>query len=635
MNNNEENNLNKEINTNEQIIKEKDEVTGLSDCNQQMIQKGKGVPYNEKKTQPKNVQSPIKDKGISLKGKGLVNEKNKNHGIQGKDKNQRNLQKGFNENVKNGTKNKKGEKETLKDDDKNLKNGFNKNENENDEDKEKLFNQDKNNLVNEQSVEKVNKGIVGNSQNEEKLDIYINANNKDGENLDKEIVESKKDGKNLKGKVHESGKGGKKENKGINGNPKEEKKLSKGIHGNVKGGKKLNKGVQGDVQDEKNLHKENNENSQNEDNINKGNINEKDKEKLNKIISGNKSGDDNLDEGIKGNIKDSKKEEKGVQGDNSKKEKTKKNKNNKKDKKDNEPNKLSQLKFSQKRKLDEKLLPKDFKSEEELNNFLNEINKKGENLTPEENQKRLECLRDLYNNICKEKDTEEYLDNFVKLFENLNEKDKKEILEKLSISKSDDLYKKIMKLEEDKNKKINPFKANTNDEVILNDQKKQLYKSGKNELFGIGLKQLGSSGNNESLKSSQKGSDIKGRSSSLNKRGKSGISTDKYNYSKINSSIKKGLNSTFKNPISEYVVKDINPLKFDGLFLEINKYTSEHKEKNPFEGPSPYIEFYRERRIKIRQKIINMASAESEDEFEIKLEDNIENKEEKNEENKE
>ena len=35
--------------------------------------------------------------------------------------------------------------------------------------------------------------------------------------------------------------------------------------------------------------------------------------------------------------------------------------------------------------------------------------------------------------------------------------------------------------------KINPFKANTNDEVILNDQKKQLYKSGKNELFGIGL----------------------------------------------------------------------------------------------------------------------------------------------------
>ena len=65
----------------------------------------------------------------------------------------------------------------------------------------------------------------------------------------------------------------------------------------------------------------------------------------------------------------------------------------------------------------------------------------------------------------------------------------------------------------------------------------------------------------------------------------------------------KQFDSGMKSLYSEVVdVKEINPLKFDGLFLEINEYNNE-KEKNPFEGPSPYIEFYKERSIKIKEKI--------------------------------
>ena len=64
-----------------------------------------------------------------------------------------------------------------------------------------------------------------------------------------------------------------------------------------------------------------------------------------------------------------------------------------------------------------------------------------------------------------------------------------------------------------------------------------------------------------------------------------------------------------RNYYSENIkVKEINPLKFDGLFLEITKYNNENREKNPFEGPSPYSKFYQERRLTIKRKIINMGA---------------------------
>ena len=74
------------------------------------------------------------------------------------------------------------------------------------------------------------------------------------------------------------------------------------------------------------------------------------------------------------------------------------------------------------------------------------------------------------------------------------------------------------------------------------------------------------------------------------------------------------LSSRKKNRLSESVeVKDIAPLKFDGLFLDISKYVNSKREKNPFEGPSPFDRFYRIRKTKIRKKILYKANEDSKD----------------------
>ena len=73
--------------------------------------------------------------------------------------------------------------------------------------------------------------------------------------------------------------------------------------------------------------------------------------------------------------------------------------------------------------------------------------------------------------------------------------------------------------------------------------------------------------------------------------------------------------SLLKGKFSETIeVKNVNPLKFDGLFLEISKYENIHREKNPFEGPSPFDKFYKVRRTKIRKKIISLANEDNVDE---------------------
>ena len=72
-------------------------------------------------------------------------------------------------------------------------------------------------------------------------------------------------------------------------------------------------------------------------------------------------------------------------------------------------------------------------------------------------------------------------------------------------------------------------------------------------------------------------------------------------------------NSDFKKLKDDNAeVKEINHLKFDGLFLDMSKYDNEKKEKNPFEGPSPYIELYKEVRDKIMLKISGLAFNEKE-----------------------
>ena len=180
------------------------------------------------------------------------------------------------------------------------------------------------------------------------------------------------------------------------------------------------------------------------------------------------------------------------------------------------------------------VLPKEFKSEEEVENFLDKINQKGENATPEEKEKRLNCIEDIFKNISKGGgNTEENLKKLSELLGNMNEKDRQEILAKLGkdFPKSEELFKKLTNLVQNNLNKNNKFSA-----------------SGRKTKDG-----------------------------------------------------------------SEYIeVKGVTPLKFEGLFLEISKYNNEHREKNPFEGPSPYTKFYKDRKIKIKQKIINMASGEIE-----------------------
>ena len=190
---------------------------------------------------------------------------------------------------------------------------------------------------------------------------------------------------------------------------------------------------------------------------------------------------------------------------------------------------------------DQNIIPKGFKNEKELEQFLDKLNQKGENLSPEEKEKRMNCLKDIFENITKGGNPEQNLEKLSQLLSNMSEKDRKEFLKKLAEEgKNPDLIKKLDKMLE---KNIN---------------KNRLLKSGK-------------SGSKKGLTSPKK------------------------------------FGSAMKSQFSEYVeVKQINPLKFDGLFLEISEYNNGKREKNPFDGLSPYMKFYEERKSIIKKKIDNM-----------------------------
>ena len=198
---------------------------------------------------------------------------------------------------------------------------------------------------------------------------------------------------------------------------------------------------------------------------------------------------------------------------------------------------------------DKTIIPKGFKNEKELEDFLNSTNNKEENLTKEEKEKRLNCIKDIFNNISKGANKEQNLKKLAEILGSLNDKERKEILEKLS--------------KDNKNKNLNLFKKL---ETLL---EKEI-----------------SNNTNLTKKDLDHKKNLLGR---------------KKNSSKM------------KNQIINVVkIKEINPLKFEGMFLEISQFnTNERKEKNPFDGPSPYDKFYKERSIKIKKKINNMNLVES------------------------
>jgi ABC-type multidrug transport system fused ATPase/permease subunit len=155
--------------------------------------------------------------------------------------------------------------------------------------------------------------------------------------------------------------------------------------------------------------------------------------------------------------------------------------------------------------------------------------------------------------------------------------------------------------------------------VPLKNESKKAGKDGKITSLKSGEKQHGKDGetlSNSKKRSSEGERNLLNQSAKLGKRNEKKILNDKF------SSIKNRFNSGFKGDLFDSInIRDINPFHFDGLHLDISKYRNDYWGKNPFKGPSPYLKFYKERKIKIKEKIINMASGEIDDNFEIKLED--------------
>ena len=193
---------------------------------------------------------------------------------------------------------------------------------------------------------------------------------------------------------------------------------------------------------------------------------------------------------------------------------------------------------------------KGFKDDKEMGNILEKNGNIGNNyVSPEEKEKQMKNIKDLFSNISKGKNAEENIEKLSKLLANMDERERKELLEKLGKDlENNNLLQKLTKSIE--NQVLKNSIKNQNDEY--NNNAKDFSSSKK---FYTGMKSL---------------------------------------YSEITE------------------VREINPLKFDGLFLEINENTQEKKEKNPFEGPSPYIDFYKERSIKIKEKINRLSMTQSE-----------------------
>ena len=225
------------------------------------------------------------------------------------------------------------------------------------------------------------------------------------------------------------------------------------------------------------------------------------------------------------------------------------------------------------------------------------------NLNKEENFKRIEDKLSGNNSINNEENKDLNKNSAPELYKS-KEKDavfegktkQKEIVETPGEKEKKINYIKVLfdninkgKNSEDNLENISQFLSNL-DEKERNEIMKQLIKDRINSNL---IKQL------ESLmkKKISKNKDFESHKFSSNK--------DSFQKNKI---------TGFKEHIYEGIeVKGISPLKYDGLFLEISQYKYVIKEKNPFDGPSPYNKFYKTRKNIIKRKINDMALGNIED----------------------
>ena len=318
--------------------------------------------------------------------------------------------------------------------------------------------------------------------------------------------------------------------------------------------------------------------------------------------------------------------------------------------------------LNEEKHFDASVIPKGFKNEKDLENFLENMNKKGNKLTPKEKEKRYDCIKDLFNNISKGKNSDENIEKLAQLLENMSEKERKEILEKLAKdTKNVNLLKKLQNaldkqasnknLEKGRNrpgydktpgKDNSGYDKRTEKDNYGYDKGLEKDKSGFGKAqSGYGNAQTGYGKNKSAYGNAQSGNDKNqlgqgkaqtgyGKNQSANGKGQKGNAKNQSangkgqsgnvnGFDNNQSGLGKGFSSSkkFESGIKGFKeedveVKEISPLKFDGLFLEISKYGYGKREQNPFEGPSPYIEFYKERKIKIRNKINIMAPESAE-----------------------
>ena len=232
------------------------------------------------------------------------------------------------------------------------------------------------------------------------------------------------------------------------------------------------------------------------------------------------------------------------------------------------------------------------KSQEEKE--IEEIIRKGDNASSGEKQKRFKFLSGLYAKCCQgnKSDSEknlEKLGGYLLIFE---EKARKDIISQLhKFLKNEEMYQKLLLFVSKKyglkqksqkgEEKSSSLKKNYNYGLETEQGKMSLKKSRKKE------EEIGA--HNEFIKSLNFDWDNK-----------------KISFKKEKKETRDDINL---RPISmklyeQVEVKDIAPLKFEGLFLEITNYDTGRREKNPFEGPSPFNQFYKERKKKIKKKIV-------------------------------
>ena len=481
--------------------------------------------YKQKMTHIYRIITSVNQKP-NQNNKNIINENknNDNNKINDNSDNNKNI---INENKNNDNNKGDGIIDDNKNKDKNIINGNNSINDDNKNNEKNIIN-GSDNIMNDNKNKDNDNNIMNDNKNKDNNNNIINGNKNNDENKNNIINDNKDTDNNIK-------KNDKNENDGNNSINEVNKKL---------------KEEQNSVNQKANQN--NNENNGNINTIINDNKNDDEKNKNNeKIINDNKNGNEknkNNDNFINGNKISNKNNNINNDNNNDVRKNLNKDKNfgDNNEKNEGKEGKIN-LGEEKDRNVDSNILTKGFKNQKELEKLLSNINNKGDNISPQEKEKRLNCIKDIFDNIAKEKCSEDNIEKLAQLLANMDEKDRKEILEKLGKDpKNSNLLKNLEKLVE---KSVSKSNINKNSEYSYN-------------------------------KGFTSPSEFDSNSKSLK--------------------------------FESVKVKEVSPLKFDGLFLEISKYGKEKVEKNPFEGPSPYIELYKERRSIIKEKLNNLTSGDLE-----------------------